>query len=70
MRWMPPGSHLQWILDELRIEKNGLSADTVEKLTAMGCKVQIRPNMGDVNAIMVDPKTKVFLKATDPRNEF
>ena len=27
-------------------------------------------NMGDVNAIMVDPKDKVFLIASVPRNEF
>jgi gamma-glutamyltranspeptidase/glutathione hydrolase len=65
-----PRVHLQWIPDELRIEKNGLSADTIEKLTAMGYKVQVRGNMGDVNAIMVDPKTKVVLIASDPRNEF
>ncbi len=65
-----PRVHLQWIPDELRIEKNGLNADTVEKLTAMGYKVQVRANMGDVNAIMVDPKTKLFLRASDPRNEF
>jgi gamma-glutamyltranspeptidase/glutathione hydrolase len=65
-----PRVHLQWIPDELRIEKNGLNADTVEKLTAMGYKVQVRANMGDVNAIMVDPKTKLFLIASDPRNEF
>jgi gamma-glutamyltranspeptidase / glutathione hydrolase len=65
-----PRVHLQWIPDELRIEKNGLSADTMEKLTAMGYKIQVKPSMGDVNAIMVDPKTKAFLKASDPRNEF
>ena len=65
-----PRVHLQWIPDELRIERNGLNADTVEKLTAMGYKVQVRGNMGDVNAIMVDPKTKLFLIASDPRNEF
>jgi gamma-glutamyltranspeptidase / glutathione hydrolase len=65
-----PRVHLQWIPDELRIEKNGLSADTVEKLTAMGYKIQVKPNMGDVNAIMVDPKTRALLKASDPRNEF
>ena len=65
-----PRIHLQWIPEELRIEKNGLSADTVEKLKAMGYKVQVRGNMGDVNAIMVDPKTKLFLIASDPRNEF
>ena len=65
-----PRVHMQWIPDEIRIEKNGLSADTVEKLTAMGYKVQVRGNMGDVNAIMIDPKTKLFLIASDPRNEF
>ena len=65
-----PRVHLQWIPDELRIEKNGLSADTAEKLTAMGYKIQVRANMGDVNAIMVDPTNKVFLIASDPRNEF
>jgi gamma-glutamyltranspeptidase len=65
-----PRVHLQWIPDELRIEKNGISADTMEKLTAMGYKVQVRANMGDVNAIMVDPKTKVLLIASVPRNEF
>jgi gamma-glutamyltranspeptidase/glutathione hydrolase len=65
-----PRVHLQWIPDELRIEKNGLSADTIEKLTAMGYKLQVRANMGDVNAIMIDPKTKLFLIASDPRNEF
>lgn len=65
-----PRVHLQWIPDELRIEKNGLSADTIAKLTAMGYKVQVRGNMGDVNAIMVDPKTRACLIASDPRNEF
>ena len=65
-----PRVHLQRIPDELRIEKNGLSADTAAKLSAMGYKIQVRANMGDVNAVMVDPKTKVFLIASDPRNEF
>jgi gamma-glutamyltranspeptidase / glutathione hydrolase len=65
-----PRVHLQWIPDELRIEKNGLSADTIEKLTTMGYKIEVKANMGDVNAIMVDPKNKVFLMAPDPRNEF
>jgi hypothetical protein len=30
----------------------------------------VRGNMDDVNAIMVDPVNKVFLIASDPRNEF
>jgi gamma-glutamyltranspeptidase/glutathione hydrolase len=65
-----PRVHLQWIPDELRIEKNGLSADTVAKLAAMGYKIQVRAPMGDVNAIQVDPATRAFLIASDPRNEF
>jgi gamma-glutamyltranspeptidase / glutathione hydrolase len=65
-----PRVHLQWIPDELRIEKNGLSGDTIAKLTSMGYKVQAWTNMGDVNAIMADPKTRLYLIASDPRNEF
>jgi gamma-glutamyltranspeptidase/glutathione hydrolase len=65
-----PRVHLQWIPDELRIEKNGLSADTAEKLRAMGYRIQVRANMGDVNAILVDPQSRAFLIASDPRNEF
>jgi gamma-glutamyltranspeptidase/glutathione hydrolase len=65
-----PRVHLQWIPDELRIEKNGLSADTAAKLAAMGYKIQVRAPMGDVNAIQIDPATRAFLIASDPRNEF
>jgi gamma-glutamyltranspeptidase len=65
-----PRVHLQWIPDELRIEKNGLGVDTAEKLAAMVYKIHVRANMGDVNAIMLDSKTKAFWIASDPRNEF
>jgi gamma-glutamyltranspeptidase len=65
-----PRVHLQWIPDELRIEKNGLGVDTAEKLAAMGYKIQVRANMGDVNAIMLDSKNKALWIASDPRNEF
>ena len=65
-----PRVHMQWIPDQLRIEKNGLSADTAAKLADMGYKIVVLGNMGDVNAIMVDPVNKVFLIASDPRNEF
>ncbi len=65
-----PRVHLQWIPDELRVEKNGLSADTAEKLRTMGYKIEVKANMGDVNAILVDQKNNQFLIASDPRNEF
>ena len=65
-----PRVHMQWLPDQLRIEKNGLSADTSAKLADMGYKLAVLANMGDVNAIMMDPVNKVFLIASDPRNEF
>lgn len=65
-----PRIHMQWLPDELRIEKNGLSKDVIDKLTDMGYKIVVRGNMGDVNAIMVDPKSGIYYGAGDPRNEF
>jgi gamma-glutamyltranspeptidase/glutathione hydrolase len=65
-----PRVHMQWLPDQLRIEKNGLSADTAAKLADIGYKLAVLANMGDVKAIMMDPVNKVFLIASDPRNEF
>ncbi|HWR30010.1 MAG TPA: gamma-glutamyltransferase [Negativicutes bacterium] len=65
-----PRIHMQWLPDELRIEKNGLAQDVVEKLTAMGYKVVVRGTMGDVNAILVDPVSGIMYGSGDPRNEF
>ncbi|HWQ61682.1 MAG TPA: gamma-glutamyltransferase [Negativicutes bacterium] len=65
-----PRVHMQWLPDELRIEKNGLVKDVVDKLTAMGYKVVVRGNMGDVNAIVVDQGSGTICGAGDSRNEF
>lgn len=65
-----PRVHMQWVPDEIRVEPNGLSKDVVDKLKAMGYKVEVRAPMGDVNAILVDPKTGVIYGSGDPRNEF
>ena len=67
---MAPRFHMQWIPDELRVEKYGLVRDVEDKLKAMGYEVVVRAPMGDVNAILVDPKTGVVYGATDPRAEF
>jgi gamma-glutamyltranspeptidase/glutathione hydrolase len=61
---------MQWLPDELRIEKNGLAKDVIDSLTAMGYKVVVRGSMGDVNAILVDPVSGVMYSSGDPRNEF
>ena len=65
-----PRVHMQWLPDEIRIEKGGLAADVIDKLTAMGYKVAVRSPMGDVNAIVLDPATGTMYGANDPRNEF
>ncbi|GMB02161.1 gamma-glutamyltransferase [Pelosinus sp. IPA-1] len=65
-----PRVHMQWQPDELRIEKNGLVKDVVDNLTVMGYKVVTRGNMGDVNAILIDPSSGIMYGSGDPRNEF
>jgi gamma-glutamyltranspeptidase/glutathione hydrolase len=65
-----PRVHMQWVPDELRIEKDGLSPDTIALLTKAGYNVIVRPYMGDVNAIMYDAQNKVMYGSGDPRTEF
>jgi len=65
-----PRIHMQWLPDEIRIEKNGLTQDVIDKLKAMGYNVVVKAPMGDVNAIMIDPTSGVIYGASDPRNEF
>jgi len=65
-----PRFHHQWLPDELRIERFGLSADTLRLLQQRGHKLAY-PKTGDYwsdgEAILVDPKTGELLGATDPR---
>ena len=63
-----PRIHHQWLPDELRIEKRGLSRDTLELLKERGHEVVVRSPMGDVNAILIDQG--IMDGAGDPRNEF
>jgi gamma-glutamyltranspeptidase / glutathione hydrolase len=59
--------HHQWLPDEIRIERRGFPVDVVRALEAMGHKVKPGGAMGDVHAILIDPKTGVRLGASDPR---
>ncbi|HEY9765677.1 MAG TPA: gamma-glutamyltransferase, partial [Chroococcales cyanobacterium] len=63
-----PRIHHQWLPDELRIEKRGLSQDTLDRLKERGYEVVVRGPMGDVNAILIDQG--IMDGAGDPRNEF
>lgn len=59
--------HHQWLPDEIRIERRGFPVDVVRALEAMGHKVKPGGDMGNVHAILVEPKTLVRLGASDPR---
>lgn len=60
--------HLQWLPDELRLEAFGLGQDTKDSLTKMGYKLVELPDMGDVNAILID--SGKMQGTHDPRTEF
>jgi gamma-glutamyltranspeptidase/glutathione hydrolase len=62
-----PRFHHQWLPDYIRVEKQGFPKDVVSALEALGHKVQAQENMGDVQAIWIDPKTNVRYGASDPR---
>lgn len=49
-----PRMHHQWLPDSVNIEKRGETAALVQKLTAMGHKVNIGNAQGDANSIAVD----------------
>lgn len=60
--------HMQWLPDELRLEAFGLGQDTKDNLKKMGYKLVELPDMGDVNAILID--SGKMQGAHDPRTEF
>ncbi len=65
-----PKFHHQWLPDQLVYEPYGISADTIEKLKAMGHQpVAAHNGYGDLHGIQIEAKTGVRLGAADPRNE-
>ena len=65
-----PRFHMQWEPDEIRIEPYGMTKDVQDNLKRMGYKITELPDMGDVNAILRDPKTGIIYGVNDPRKEF
>ena len=72
-----PRFHHQWMPDVLRVEQDGFSPVTGNRLAAMGHKVeqgytergQWHKQWGDVECVEVDPKTGERLGASDSRAE-
>ncbi len=64
-----PRFHHQWMPDQLTLERWGFSADTLEKLKAAGYKVTFRENLGECEAIEIDPQTGWRFGAADPRGD-
>jgi gamma-glutamyltranspeptidase/glutathione hydrolase len=64
-----PRFHHQWMPDVIRLERRGFPVDVVRALEARGHKTSAQADMGDVHAIMIDPKTGVRLGASDPRGD-
>lgn len=65
-----PRIHYQGRPDEILYERNGLPADVIENLSAMGYVVkETRDSNGRCHAIMIDGSSGRFLGAPDPREE-
>lgn len=62
-----PRFHHQWQPDEIDIERNGISPDTIKLLQARGHKVKAEGYWSDGECIAVDPKTGELLGAPDGR---
>ena len=62
-----PRFHHQWLPDELRYERRGLSPDTVALLEARGHVLAARDSQGAAHAILLDGEADVLEGAADPR---
>jgi gamma-glutamyltranspeptidase/glutathione hydrolase len=63
-----PRFHHQWLPDRLMVERNGLSAETVAALEAMGYQVQFGGEQGTAHSIRIDQRTGARIGVADPRD--
>jgi gamma-glutamyltranspeptidase/glutathione hydrolase len=64
-----PRFHDQWTPDRLMFEREGFSADILERLQQAGYPVGFRDNMGDCEAVEISAESGWRLGASDPRGE-
>jgi gamma-glutamyltranspeptidase/glutathione hydrolase len=62
-----PRFHNQWMPDKLFLERQGFSADTIEKLQRAGYRLDFRQSIGECEAIEIDAETGWRFGAADPR---
>ena len=62
-----PRFHHQWLPDELRYERRGLSPDTIALLEERGHTLVARERQGAVQAIAVDAESDTLEGGADPR---
>jgi gamma-glutamyltranspeptidase/glutathione hydrolase len=62
-----PRFHHQWRPDVIRLERTGFPDDVIGALHRLGHRTVVDADMGDVHAIMIDPKTLLRLGASDRR---
>ncbi|HET7561351.1 MAG TPA: gamma-glutamyltransferase [Rhodanobacteraceae bacterium] len=62
-----PRIHMQWLPDEVFAEPNAFTPDVQAALQGMGHKIRAVGRLGDVEAIVVNPKTQMLESVNDPR---
>jgi len=62
-----PRIHMQWYPDEIFAEPDAFTPTVQSALQAMGYKIRAVHSMGDIAAIVVNPKTGMLESVNDPR---
>jgi gamma-glutamyltranspeptidase/glutathione hydrolase len=62
-----PRIHMQWYPDEIFAEPGAFTPAVQAALATMGYKLRPVRSMGDIAAIVVDPKTGLLESVNDPR---
>jgi gamma-glutamyltranspeptidase/glutathione hydrolase len=62
-----PRFHHQWLPDRIEVERRGFPADVTARLRTLGHEIVESDDMGDVEAILIEPATTLRTGASDPR---